>query len=319
MYPSIKNLVFEGGGVLGTAYLGTLDYLEEAGLLASIDKVAGASSGAITACLASFNMPFAELKKVASTLDYKKIPQQEVKAIRTISTDFKKEFESLFGDINCIYRLINSYGWYSTEYFYDWVKNVISTQFDKTKKKPPYTFEDFQDSDLHINGIDFKDLYIIGTDISYKTSAVFSYETTPKMEVAKAVRISMSVPLFFESIEMDKNIFIDGGVMRNYPINIFDYEGINYQTLGIQFINKIKYSGINNIIDYTNNLFNTLLKVQEDIYNNDYINQSRSITINTGGISALDFNITASDYQFLYKQGYDATADYFESRNSFTY
>ena len=33
MYPSIKNLVFEGGGILGVTYLGVLDYLDEISVL----------------------------------------------------------------------------------------------------------------------------------------------------------------------------------------------------------------------------------------------------------------------------------------------
>lgn len=327
MYPSIKNLVFEGGGILGTAYLGALDYFDELGILPHIEKVAGTSAGAITACVTCFNTSFNDIKIMASTLDYKKVPQKEAVPLRSTSDSFKNDFEKMFGDMSSVYRLINNYGWYSTKYFYDWIKHTIALQFDKNKKKPPYTFEDFKNNEIHINNKPFKDIYIIGTDISYKTSAIFSYETTPKMEVAEAVRISMSVPLFFEAVKIDEKlrdttknyIYADGGIMRNYPINIFDYNGINYETLGLQFKNKTKYSETKNLIDYISNLFNALLKVQEDIYNNDSINQKRSISINTGGISALDFNITAADYKFLYNQGYEATLDYFEDKGRLLY
>jgi NTE family protein len=322
MYPSIKNLVFEGGGILGISYLGAVDYLDEIGILPQIEKVAGSSAGAITACLLSFNSSFNELKLMVSSLDYKKIPQKEASDLRGVSDDFKVEFEKLFGDINCIYRLINNYGWYSTGYFYEWIKEIIAKQFDKKKKQPPYTFEDFENEDIHLNNRIFKDLYIIGTDISYKTSVVFSYATTQKMEVAEAVRISMSIPFYFEAVKISDTVrektnnylYVDGSLMRNYPINLFDYNGINYETLGMQFKNKTKYSENKNIIDYISNIFNSLLKVQEDIYNNDLLNQGRTININTGGISALDFNISNNDYKFLYKQGYEAALDYFEDK-----
>lgn len=322
MYP-IKNLVFEGGGILGVAYLGALDYLDEIELLPQIEKVAGTSTGAFTACLACFNLPFDELKKISSSLDYKKLPEEKVIPLRNIDDTFKKTFEKLFGDIHSIYRLINNYGWYSTNYFYNWVKKIIASQFDHNKKKPPYTFEDFKNVDLHIENRNFKDLYIIGTDVSAKTSVVFSYETTPKMEVAEALRISMSVPLLFEAVTINermanninnKYIFVDGGLMRNYPINIFDYNGVNYETLGIQFVNKIKYSETKSLISYIGNVFNSLLKAQEDMYNNDPINRARTININTGGITSFDFQITDDDIKFLYKQGYDAAFDYFEDK-----
>lgn len=322
MFPSIKNLVFEGGGILGISYLGVLDYLDEICLLSQIKRVAGSSSGALTACLTCFNLPFNEIKNISSFLDYKKMPQKETVPLREVTNNFKMEFERLFGDLDSIYRLINNYGWYSSQYFYSWIKDVIASQFDHNKKQPPYTFEDFKNNDIHLNNRPFKDLYIVGTDVSYKTSVIFSYNTTPKMEVAEAIKISMSIPLFFEAVKIDEqyrnginhHVFVDGGLMRNYPINIFDYDGINYETLGIQLSNKTKYKETTNIIDYISNLFNSLLKVQEDIYNNDWINQGRSININTGGISSLDFDISEADYKFLYNQGYDAALDYFENK-----
>jgi NTE family protein len=321
MHRNIKNLVFEGGGILGVAYLGALDYLDEIDILPNVNKVAGTSAGAITSCLLSFNTPFKEIKKIASTLDYKKVVENKIIPLRCINNDFKINFEKMFGNINSIYRLVYNYGWYSTNYFYSWIKKVIETQFDKSKKKPPYTFEDFKNKDIHIEKRPFKDLYIIGTDISYKASVIFSYETTPKMEVAEAVRISTSIPLLFEAVKIkDKDkefIFADGGIMRNYPINIFDYGSINYETIGIQFCNKTKYYETKNIVDFITNLFDALLKVQEDVYNNDPVNKKRTITINTGGISPLDFNISDNDYKFLYSQGYEATLDYFESNKNY--
>lgn len=324
VYP-IKNLIFEGGGILGFSYLGALDYLDEIGLLSQINKVAGSSSGAITACITCFNLPFNEIKTISSTLDYKKIPQQKNIRHRGITDSFKTEFNRLFGDFDSIYRLLNNYGWYSSQYLYDWLKNIIASQFDINKKQPPYTFADFQNNNIHLNNKPFKDLYIVGTDISYKKSVIFSFDTTPDMEVAEAVRISMSVPLFFEAIKIgsqskndtNQHIFVDGGLMRNYPINIFDHDGINNETLGIQLNNKIKYKETANIIDYICNLFNSLLKIQEDLYNNDWINKQRSITINTGGISSLDFNIDETDYNFLYNQGYKAASDYFNKQRYF--
>ncbi|KAL8586396.1 hypothetical protein ACOMHN_023011 [Nucella lapillus] len=50
---SFDNLVFEGGGAKGAAYIGALKYLEECGVLGQIRRFGGASVGAMTAmCLA---------------------------------------------------------------------------------------------------------------------------------------------------------------------------------------------------------------------------------------------------------------------------
>lgn len=327
----INNLVFEGGGVLGIAYLGALDYLYRNGIMQGIKRVAGTSAGAITACITSFNLPFYEMKRIADTLNYRKVPQKDEHSKSSkISDIVRNEIENIFGDADCFYRLATDYGWYSTQYFYDWIKSQIALQFDITKKLPPYTFADFKNPEIHKDKRPFLDLYIIGTDMSYKASEVFSYETTPNMEVAKAVRISMSIPLFFESIKVkDKNslttVFSDGGVMRNYPINIFDAEnfkdqiidGVNVQTLGLRFKNTQKYSEIDSLIEYIKNLFQSLLQVQEDIFNNSPKDIARSIQIETGDVSALDFDISPNDktYNFLYQQGFDAAKNYFLKQN----
>ncbi|ATW26858.1 patatin-like phospholipase family protein [Candidatus Formimonas warabiya] len=335
MFYTIKNLVFEGGGVLGIAYLGVLDFLTQCGILQKVNRVAGASAGAITACITSFNLPFEELKEIADSLDYRKIPEKEEHPdLKNIPGPVKKEWEKVFGDLDCTYRLITDYGWYSSQYFYHWIQEQISYQFDKSKKLPPYTFADFKDPGIHKGNRPFLDLYVIGTDISSRMSKVFSYETTPNMEVAEAVRISMSIPLFFEAIKVTDyeinrhpllNIFSDGGVTRNYPINLFDainiqeqfLYGVNAQTLGARFRSEIKYTEITSFLGFITNLVLTFLQVQQDMYRNSPADAARSIEIYTNDISAVDFNISPNDqtYRFLYQQGYAAANNYFKSRN----
>lgn len=334
MYYNYTNLVFEGGGVLGIAYLGALDFLYSKGILRNLKRTAGTSAGAISACLTSFSLPFSEIKKQIDSLDYKKVPEKVIHPdLDKIPIPFKKELEKIFGDIDCIYRLIKNYGWYSSEYFYQWIKEQIASQFDSSKKLPPYTFEDFKNPYIHKNQRPFLDLYLIGTDISTNSSRIFCYEATPNMEVAKAVRISMSIPIFFESVKVDigdpqeesvRHIFSDGGIMRNYPIGVFDsnyftgakVDGVNMETLGVKFKNKVRYREINNFIQYIENLLKSFSRVQQDLYNYNLKDRFRSIEIDGGDVSFIDFNITPNDetYNFLYEQGYKAAKNYFENR-----
>jgi NTE family protein len=66
---------------------------------------------------------------------------------------------------------------------------------------------------------------------------VFGYETHPTMRVADAVRISMSIPLYFRAVLLDADnqviqgrpkagqpvqVLVDGGLLANYPLHIFD-------------------------------------------------------------------------------------------------
>ncbi len=327
----VENLVFEGGGILGISYLGVLDYLFRNGLMDDVSRVAGTSAGAVTACITSFNLPFVETRKISNTLDYKQVPSKgEMENFGFVPEEINERLEGFLGDMSCVYRLINRFGWYSTDYFYGWMKGVIEEQFDRSKKSPPYTFADFKDPTLHKEGRPFLDLYVIGTDISMKTTQVFSYETTPKVEVAQAVRISMSVPIFFEAVFREKtntlgnsitNVFCDGGLMHNYPLNIFDYpmfsdnlyEGINMSTIGVRFKFKYGHTHIDNLCQYIENISRASTYIQQQIYESNPLNRERSITIDTNDVEALNFDIEVNDvtYRFLYRQGYEAAREFF--------
>lgn len=328
MKSDFKNLVFAGGGILGIAYLGLLDYFYQNNLMTQVERVAGASSGAITACIASFNLPFEEVKTITNSMDYSQVPgKDETLSQREVTGLVKGQLNKIFDNIDCVYRLIKKFGWYSSNYFYDWIKGQIATQFDATKKTAPYTFSDFKDAVLHKEGRVFKDLYIVGTDVSNSTSSVFSYESTPNMEVAEAVRISMSVPLFFEAIKSNcenaspkssPRLYSDGGIMYSYPINIFDEQGPLSDTLGSLFTSTPKYVPINNLLDFIAHVLSCSSTIQFSIYKNNPDAVSRSIEINTFDVNALDFNVKPNDevYEFLYKQGYIAAENYFLTLNN---
>jgi NTE family protein len=100
----------------------------------------------------------------------------------------------------------------------------------------------------------YKDLYCTGTNLSKQQLEIFSYETTPDMPVALAVRISGGVPLYFEPVALDNqllkikkgdthsfiNYYVDGGMLCNYPISMFDScEGSNLNPL---LCNKVKFN-----------------------------------------------------------------------------
>lgn len=315
-----QNFVFSGGGVLGIAYMGMLEYLYRIGVMSAVKRVAGTSAGAITACIAAFNLPFADAKRMADSLDYSLIAaKSNGSGLVPFDLPGKGELDSLFGNVDCAYRLIKDYGWYSSEYFYDWLKARIAEQFDPTKKLPPYTFGDFADRTLHKNGQDFKELYVVGTDLSTKTTAIFCKKDTPDMEVAEAVRISMSVPLFFEAVHSScgrgypPRVYADGGLLFNYPITLFDKEMPPSLTLGAVLKSSSPTPTVNSLLDYVVNLMSCSTAIQRQLYENSPLNQSRSIAIDTGEVPSMNFDIKAGDptYRFLYNQGYTAAEAYF--------
>lgn len=352
-----KNLVFKGGGVRGVAYVGAMEYFYREGYMRSVERVAGTSAGAISACLVSLNFnDFESLKAVADTLDYSKVPGKkapkkgkdgrlepdegldedldgEKKLSQVLLAQVKEMSSNLSQNVRYLTRFFQDKGWYSSDYLYNWFKASIARQFSVSKDS--YTFADFRNPLIHVGNRKFLDLYITGTDISNRSSRVFSFETTPDMEVAMAVRISMSIPLFFEAVSYqypgtDKpQTYVDGGIMLNYPVGIFDdakycrklQRGINPETLGFFLYSSpedTKYKEILNMIDYGGALFDTLLTVQEQLVFGSEKNKGRTVFIDDKGVSYDDFSVKTDDgkYTMLYRSGLTATEDFFANRSN---
>ncbi|MBN1907797.1 MAG: patatin-like phospholipase family protein [Deltaproteobacteria bacterium] len=326
---NFKNLVFEGGGVKGIAYVGALDVLKTKEILKDIERVGGTSAGAINAILVGLNFSQKETKEVLWSLDFKKL------------------MDDSWGVVKDAKRLIEEYGWYKGDFFRGWIGKQI-------KKKTGNSESTFADIETMKGKGKFKSLYFMGTNLSTGFSEVFSPEHTPRMCVADAVRISMSIPLFFaakRSIRGD--IYVDGGVLDNYPVKLFDrekyvsgeggvqtkyYEKINKkvkrmsrpvskyiynkQTLGFRLDAKEEIAlfrdhaepvtkKIDNFMDYTWGLINTILNAQQSIHlhSDDW---GRTIYIDTLGVKTTDFSLSDDKKQALVKSGATWTEEYFK-------
>jgi NTE family protein len=125
--------------------------------------------------------------------------------------DFKDDSWGVLRDMN---RLREEYGWYKGDFFRDWIGELLKKKTGSSN----VTFKALQEySD--------KALYVYASNLSTKFGEVYSPEHTPRMRVVDAVRRSMSIPLFFRAVRDDReDVFVDGGVINNYPVKLFDRE-----------------------------------------------------------------------------------------------
>jgi NTE family protein len=317
-----QNLAFKGGGIRGIAYMGALEKLDELGIVDGIQRVAGTSSGAIAATLLSFRLPVADTLALFNDLDLSSIPQknnhERIEKILTIANPGSYK------------RLFDNYGWYSSEYFYQWISQVVA---EKCKGNPRATFRYFKN-------IGFRDLYIVASNISRHRPEIFSFESTPDVAVADAVRLSMSIPLYFEALRFDGrqfgqgDFYVDGGLFNNYPVELFDnpryvidpknfWEGLNWETLGL-FLepDEEKYA---NVAEHPKNLWEFVALTGRNYYDyhqvsslrNNILDEKRTIKINDCGVSSTDFSIQPGSeiYQRLYNSGRQAVVDYFDEQD----
>jgi len=305
-YP-FRNLVFEGGGVKGIAYIGAIEALEEAGILSQIERVAGASAGAITALILSFRLTAQQSIGLLNTLDFAKVPGDDDSPF--VPNFIEDDVEHLTGDLKGLFWLWRRFGWHSSHYFYDWLKQTIAGQ---CSGNPLATFADFQ-------RLGFRDLYVVVTNISTHQASIFSAKTTPDALVADAVRMSMSIPLYFESLQYSEGTFgqgdyyADGGTILNYPIDLFDasryvdndlffHDGINRETLGCYLFTpdncpRIR-KPVTNLLSYFENLIETFLNTQTISLQKRPFDLQRSIPISNQCVVTTDFSIKQGDVKY---------------------
>lgn len=289
---AIRNLVFEGGGVKGTAYVGALQVLEDQGILPQVERVAGTSAGAITALLVSLGYDLEEIRQIV--LD---------------SLDFSR-----LEDGNGIYRnsrrLVSRYGWYRGDYLLCFVENLIAQRLGSADA----TFADLAQRARENDG--YRPLWVVGTDISTNRSRVFSADTHPDLPLAEAIRISMSIPFFFAARQLEEGgkegVYVDGAVLRSYPISIFDVDGrANPETLGFHLgTSPIEHQPVNNIVEFTGQLFKSLVDVQLDALCRSPEDVARTVFIDCSKVESTNFKISPTQQCGLMEIGAQATAEY---------
>ncbi|HUS01796.1 MAG TPA: patatin-like phospholipase family protein [Chitinophagaceae bacterium] len=322
-----KNLVLEGGGIRGFAYPGALQVLEQKGIIKNIENIAGCSAGANTAMMLALNYSSDEIVTVLDKLKLKQF----------------KDGKGIFGIVS---RMKKEYGVFKGDKFEKWLGQLIK---DKTGI-PDLTF--LQLHKLHSENNNFKDLYCIGTNITQQRIQIFSWEHTPEMQIKTAVHISSCLPIYFKPVAIDSawrkvsikknnypfDLYIDGGMVANYPINIFDTcinggnplicDNVKYndQSLGLKLEREEQIKQFNNnstdvapynitsLNDYLDALLNemmeSLARKTPDLRNET----GRTIYISHGKISGKLKNISPATKKQLYDNGSMAAQKFFNSK-----
>jgi NTE family protein len=285
MTKKYKNLALQGGGVWGITYAGAIAELDRLGVLQHIERVAGTSAGSIVALLVALRYTGEEIHQVIEALDYSK-----------------------FLDGGKIDQVARQYGYYksnfASELFRGWVQEKLGAE--------GATFTDLTDA----GG---RDLKVYATNLNTRQIFEFSQYKTPNVALVDAVRASMSVPLFFTAVEIEKRIYVDGGAVFDYPIMGFGKDEIEF-TLGLAFAQSSSVAredpddggfGYNQPLQYIRRLVNVLERVQSPVFALDDGLQENTILIDTGGINSLNFKLSSEHKSTLIDNGRRAVREFF--------
>jgi len=299
--------VFQGGGVKGIGLVGALLEFHDHGWT-GWKHSAGTSAGAIIAAyLACGHTPL----ETAELLEH--VP-------------FRKFVDTgQFGKyVSGPWNLLAHRGFAKGEYFRHWM-------------------------DDQLNGATFRDLRIDGTSDSWRVKLIAADITNREMlvlpddlrryrrhgddapidpdsfKVADAVRMSMSIPFFFEPVTLthhasgDEATIVDGGILSNFPVWLFDVDHRDpvRPTFGFRLKGgRGVGSGVQRylrMLGWPAAMGFDLFHTASDAWDNRFMSNStrvRTCAVDAGSVGTTDFDLSADARRMLVESGRRAARDF---------
>lgn len=286
--------VFSGGGIKGFALVGAYEEIEKRGL--RFERVAGTSAGSI---VAAFVIAGYTSKEIYHLLDELELPQMLDARKTLIPFPIAKW-------LNLYWKL----GLYKGNALEKWIK-------EKLEAKGLRTFADLPPQALRVVASDISNgqLIVLPDDLE-------KYGISPgTFPIAKAIRMSCSIPYFFEPVKLRSfdgmNVIVDGGVLSNFPIWLFDQENVQKlrPVLGIK-LSPSQYEHEKHKIKNAIQLFGALFETMKDAHDSRYISRKHAkniVFIPIKGVVAVEFGLTDERKQELFELGREYTKQFLKT------
>ncbi|MGM0887837.1 MAG: patatin-like phospholipase family protein [Bacillota bacterium] len=282
--------VFSGGGIKGYGLVGALQELEEKGFV--FHRTAGTSAGSIIAAFVAAGYTGKEMEKFLLDIDLSGLLD---KRRGLLPIPFAKWL-----------LLYWKLGLYKGNALEAWVAGKLA-------ERNVVTFKDVRPKSLRIITSDISNgkLVVLPDDLP-------NYGIDPSaFPVAKAVRMSCSIPYFFEPVKLNvgksKFLFVDGGVLSNFPMWLFNSDHVRKErpVIGLRLsVDEIwKPHEVDNAVE----LFSALFKTMKDSHDARYISKKHVhniVFIPMKGISAMDFNLNDEKKGELINKGRQCTKEF---------
>lgn len=295
------DLVLEGGGVKGIGLVGAISVLEEAGY--TFARVAGTSAGALVGSLVAAGMSSARMHDVMEALDYTKFSD-----------------ETLIDHVPLIGKelsLLIDHAMYKGDYVRTWIAAQLAgagvhTFADLAEDDPASSLPADQRYRLVVNASDVSRGQLLRLPWSYRPD----FGLDPHAQrVADAVRASVSIPFFFQAVQLKPamgkpSTVVDGGMLSNFPVAIFDRtdgKPPRWPTIGVKLSARQPADMIRHHIEGDLSLAEAMLGTMMGWYDQMHLDDpgvvARTIFVDTTGVVATDFAITAAQRLQLFDNG----------------
>jgi NTE family protein len=333
--------VFEGGGVKGIAFAGAISAAERDAGVEEWVNVAGTSAGSIVAALLVAGYDSVGLQKLLAAAKYSRFADTGPGGMWG------------GGPLNALFRMR---GMAPGKYFLEWMSEQLAVSpLAKELGKTELTFADMRRRDLPPEdqipgGISDEKyerakyrLHVIGSDVTTGRMIImpddlpdytdasgtpFDKDTFP---VVEAVRMSMSYPFLFAPVELHREgkpvYVVDGGLLSNFPIWLFDSPNPKRPTWGFRLHPG---SDVEEGLPYRKiprpfwevPLLKAMFSAATEAWDRQQMEQvvsARTVSIPTHTISTTNFGLTKAQADSLYAWGVNAAHDFFTAPDQQAY
>jgi len=273
---NITHLILGPGGMKGIYYIGVMRYMYIEKMIENIKYISGTSIGAFFAVAIALRIP----------VDY-----LEERLLKILIEKDKFNINLSFSNLNSLFE---KKGLFNLDFLVNIIKDFLKTQFD-------------------IDDISFLELtkklgvfvYVSCSCIDTKKPVSFSFENTPNVSVLEAMRASMSCPLIFEPVIINKRSYVDGVISFQYSVdNCFtEVADDNKIYINISETKKNKMDIIPNYekIGFLKYVIRTIIISYSYAINIFYNKNSKSVLYcNDLSNGSFDYKIIDNNFEFVF-------------------
>ena len=198
------GLVFSGGGAKCLAQIGALKVIDSAGI--KVDYIAGTSMGAIIGSMYALGYSVDEIEEYLRKVDWDALLSNEIPHNRLSYFDRKSEARYLLSFPLVEGKLRLPTGLNYAQY----ILKQLSYLTQQSYRYP--TFSDFPIPFL-----------CVATNLENGQMKIFE-----DGNLTDALRASSAFPSLFTPYEVNGNLYIDGGLVNNYPVKPLRERGMDY-------------------------------------------------------------------------------------------
>lgn len=348
--------IFEGGGAKGIAFVGALALMEQQGRW--FKRVAGTSAGAITAALIAAGYKVLDPRSGETVRDivfWSDFNQFLDPPSPTFFTDAEIRQSPLYrflpllspalgllpesariglfrqtvlrnDQFAMVLNLLTKGGIFAGERFRQWMNGKIRARLTRLPGAGPVSEEP---TFAEVTGRTGIALSVIASDIGRRRMLICNHQQTPTLPVARAVRMSMSIPLVFSVERLRGCPIVDGGLLSNYPMFLFrshnpflantpaDLARPNIGFLldegGVRIPGPLQDCPPEPIdpIRLVMRLMDTMMEAFDRRSTGDYSRDT--VRIDVRGFSTMDFGMAPARKRELAQRGWVAAAQHFRS------